>query len=81
MPSNPKKVFVGNVAYEASERELCDLFSKIGRVEEVVMLPRGCAFLCLSSPEAAAQAIAKLNGYELHGRPLRVSEARPQARW
>ncbi len=44
--------------------------------------PRGFAFVEFSSDEEASQAIAKFNGHELDGRPLRINEAedRPRAR-
>lgn len=37
--------------------------------------PRGFAFVELSTAEQASAAIGKLDGYELGGRSLRVSEA------
>jgi RNA recognition motif-containing protein len=37
--------------------------------------PRGFAFVELSTPEQAAAATEKLNGWELAGRALRVNEA------
>ena len=45
--------------------------------------PRGFAFVEFSTQEEAAQAIEKLNDFELGGRKLRVNEAeerRPQRR-
>lgn len=37
--------------------------------------PRGFAFVEYSSPEGAADAIEKFDGFELKGRKLRVNEA------
>jgi RNA recognition motif-containing protein len=40
---------------------------------------RGFAFVELSTPDQAAAAIERLNGYELNGRALRVNEATERA--
>ncbi len=62
------------------------MFSQVGKVVEVV-LPvdratdrlRGFAFIEFSEPDAVMSAIDKLDGAELGGRTLRVSEARERA--
>ncbi len=77
------KVFVGNLSYETSQTDLETLFSEVGPVVEVFLptdrmteRPRGFAFVEFSDAEAVSTAIEKLDGAELHGRNLRVSEAR-----
>ena len=79
----PAKVFVGNLSYETSQTDLEALFSEVGSVVEVFLpidrvteRPRGFAFVELSDSEAIQVAIEKLDGVELHGRNIRVSEAR-----
>ncbi len=78
-------MFVGNVAFDATELELQDLFATAGPVAEVNIVtdrdtgkPRGFAFVTMGTPEAARSAIQTLSGQELHGRALTVTEARPR---
>ena len=77
------RVFVGNIGFETSQDELETLFSTVGQVVEVVLpvdratnQPRGFAFIEFSSPDAASGAIERIDGTELGGRNLRVTEAR-----
>ena len=76
-------MFVGNLSYETSQHDLETLFSQVGQVVEVVLpvdratdRPRGFAFIEFSEADAATGAIDQLDGAELGGRTLRVSEAR-----
>ncbi len=59
-----------------------ELFAQTGEVVSVSIptdrdsgRPRGFAFVELSTPEEAAAAVEKLNGYAMDGRVLRVNEA------
>lgn len=82
------KVFVGNMSFDTTREQLQELFAQAGEITEVVVptdrmsgRPRGFAFVSFATDEAAAAAIQKLDGQELGGRNLRVSEAsaeRPQ---
>jgi RNA recognition motif-containing protein len=79
-------VFVGNLSYETSRQDLETVFSKVGQVVDVVLpvdratdRPRGFAFVEFSDPDLVSKAIEELDGTELGGRPLRVSEARERA--
>lgn len=63
------------------------MFSEVGQVIEVFLpsdrmtgRPRGFAFVEFSTPEGAAAAIEKFDGYELDGRQLRVNEAQERPR-
>ena len=81
------RVFVGNLSYDTTQSELESLFSKVGQVVEI-FLPtdrstgrlRGFAFVELANQAGVNEAIEKLNGQELNGRSLRLSQAedRPQ---
>lgn len=80
------KLFVGSLPFSTTSDELRDIFSKVGEVTEanVVMdkqtgRSRGFGFVEMSSEEASKKAIADLNGSEVGGRKIFVSEARPQA--
>jgi len=83
-----KKVFVGNIPFQATEEELSDLFAADGRVVERVSIvtdretgrSRGFAFVEMATDEDAASAISALDGQDFHGRPLRVNEAHDKPR-
>jgi RNA recognition motif-containing protein len=78
-------LYVGNLPFSTGEDELRGLFEQCGKVESVKIIndretgrPRGFAFVDMPSADAQA-AIARLNGQDLGGRPLRVNEARERA--
>jgi len=77
------EIFVGNLAPEASEQGLRDIFAaddrQVSRVR-IVVCPRGFAFVEMVTESDAEEAIAALNGKELHGRNLRVTKANDQPR-
>ncbi len=82
-----KKLFVGNIAWSASEDDLRNLFTQQGEVEDLVILKdkftnrsKGFGFVTFSTDEDAANAISELNGYNLNGRDLVVNEAKPPRR-
>jgi RNA recognition motif-containing protein len=82
-----KRLYVGNLSYNATEAELRDVFAEGGKaVTEVKIVldrdtgrPRGFAFVEMGTDQEAAQAIETLNGRELQGRAMSVSEARERA--
>jgi RNA recognition motif-containing protein len=76
-------IFVGNLAPQATEAELIDLFKAFGEVRSAEVkrelftgTSKGFAFVEMPGKQHSLAAIAGLNGKELHGRPLRVNEAR-----
>ncbi len=80
-----KSLFVGNLNFQTGEADLRALFAPYGEVQRVHMAmdretgrARGFAFVELASDEAAAKAIAELDGKEVAGRNLKVNEARPR---
>jgi RNA recognition motif-containing protein len=81
------RLYVGNLSYNVTEPELKDVFAENGRnVKEVKVVldrdtgrPRGFAFVEMTTDAEAAQAIESLNGREIQGRPINVSEARERA--
>ena len=81
------RLYVGNLSYNVTEAELKEVFAEGGKnvVEVKVVLdrdtgrPRGFAFVEMGSDGEAAQAIETLNGREIQGRPISVSEARERA--
>ena len=78
-------IFVGNLSYQTTQDDLLAAFSAYGNVERVNVVtdrdtgqPRGFAFVEMTEQQAAMNAIAQLNGTDLHGRTLNVNEARPK---
>jgi cold-inducible RNA-binding protein len=79
------KLYVGNLSFNTTENELQELFAQAGTVQEVSLMQdkftgksRGFAFVTMGSEEDAQNAISKLNGQTVEGRPLTVNEARPR---
>ena len=78
-------IFVGNLSYATTEGELESAFSAFGAVERVSVVrdrdtgqSRGFAFVEMTNPTEAANAISGMNGRDLNGRSLNVNEARPR---
>lgn len=81
-----KKLYVGNLPYSATDARLTEHFSQVGNVESAKVITdresgrsKGFGFVEMSTDQEANDAVTKLNGQVLDGRPLMVSEARPQA--
>ena len=80
-----KKLFVGNLPYQASEAELQDWFTQAGFQADSVQIirdkftgePRGFGFAEFSNDEEADRAVQTCNGQDFLGRSLVVNEARP----
>jgi len=77
-----KKLFVGNLDFDAKDIEVEDLFKTIGNVKttEIVRFfdkkSKGFGFVEMDSVEEAKTAMDKLNGAEFKGRKIVVNEAR-----
>lgn len=79
------KLYVGNLPFSATEDSLKEAFLRFGTVESVTIVTdketgqsRGFGFLELATPQEAADAISRMNGCEMDGRTLKVSEAKPK---
>lgn len=79
-----KRIYVGNLPYDATEDQVRDLFAEYGTVESVIMINdretgrfRGFCFVEMGNA-AADEAIEALDGAEVDGRPIKVNEARPR---
>ncbi len=82
-----KKLYVGNLPFSATEDELRELFARHGSVDSVKVVmdresgrPRGFAFVEMSEPNAASDAIRALDGTQLGGRDIKVNEAQDKPR-
>jgi RNA recognition motif-containing protein len=80
-----KNIFVGNLNFGATEDSVRSLFEAYGPVERVNLVTdrdtgraKGFGFVEMSANADADRAIAGLNGTDLDGRALNVSEARPK---
>ena len=80
-----KKLYVGNLAFQTTSRDLQELFAQAGTVESASVIEdrdtgqsKGFGFVEMSTDEEAASAIDQFNGKELAGRMLKVNEARPR---
>jgi RNA recognition motif-containing protein len=81
-----RKLYVGNLPYDATEQDLQQLFEGAGAVDSVNVMrdmatgrARGFAFVEMATDEDAQNAIQKLGNYSMGGRTLTVNEARPKA--
>lgn len=78
------KLYVGNLAYNISDDQLKDLFSKFGTPDSAHVITdrdsgrsKGFGFVEFSNDDQAKQALS-LNGTDFGGRALTVNEARPK---
>jgi RNA recognition motif-containing protein len=77
-----KRLYVGNLPFDATTEQLRTAFSAHGTVFDVSIVndretgrPRGFAFIDMD-PQGAQAAIAALDSKDFGGRDLRVNEAR-----
>jgi RNA recognition motif-containing protein len=78
-----KKLYVGNLAFEVTNKDLEELFAQAGICESVAVITdratgqsRGFGFVEMGSNADAQKAIQQFDGHELKGRALKVNEAR-----
>lgn len=79
------KLYVGNLSFSVDSNQLTEIFSEFGTVasSSVIMdrdtgRSKGFAFVEMSAANEAQAVIEKLNGQDLGGRAMNISEARPQ---
>lgn len=80
-----RRLYVGNISFQASEDDLKELFSKAGEVVSTKLIKdpatgrlRGFGFVEMNSDAEAQKAIEMLNGSAFMERNLIVNEAKPQ---
>jgi cold-inducible RNA-binding protein len=78
-------IFIGSLAYAATESELKELFEGHGEVVSAKIITdretgrsKGFGFVEMADKAEGQSAIEALNGYELAGRAIAVNEARPR---
>ena len=79
-------IYVGNMSYEMTEDDLRQAFESFGKVESATIIKdkysgrsKGFGFVEMPTKSEAQSAIEGLNGKDLKGRSLNVSEARPRS--
>ena len=79
-------IYVGNLSLEATEEDLTQAFQAFGKVTSANVIKdrlsgksRGFGFVEMPINLEAQAAISGLNGKELKGQMLTVSEARPRS--
>ena len=79
-----KSIYVGNLAYSATNQDLVDLFTQFGKVESIKLIndretgrPKGFGFIEMDD-ESALKAISSLDNTEFMGRKIKVNEADPK---
>jgi RNA recognition motif-containing protein len=78
-------LFVGSLAYSATDDDLQQFFAAVGNVVSAKVImdresgrSKGFGFVEMSTDDEAKAAVAQLDGKELNGRAVSVSEARPR---
>ncbi len=78
------KIYVGNLPFSFTDKELSELFSVYGELSEVSIIKdkqtdrsKGFGFVTFANEDDAKKAISEMNGKEVSGRELKVSEAKP----
>jgi cold-inducible RNA-binding protein len=77
------RLFVGNLSFDVSDDDLRQAFSEAGSCSSASIVrdrmtgkSRGFGFVEMTSEEEAQRAVSTLNGRDLQGRAMNVSEAR-----
>jgi len=80
-----KRLFVGSIAWGTTDAALKSHFEQVGGVESANVImdkmsgrSKGFGFVEMAADADALTAVDKLNGSELDGRKIVVSEARPK---
>ncbi|KAG6625898.1 hypothetical protein CIPAW_15G010800 [Carya illinoinensis] len=80
--SQHRRVFVGNIPYDATEEQLIDICREVGPVVSFRLVidretgkPKGYGFCEYKDEQTALSACCNLQGYEINGQQLRVDFA------
>jgi len=78
-----KRLYVGNLGFDVTDKELEELFAQAGPCENVTIITdrstgqsRGFGFVEMASNADAQKAVQQFDGHEFKGRTLKVNEAR-----
>lgn len=80
-------MYIGNLSFNVTEEDLKALFSEYGEVESVNIVldrfskqSRGFGFVEMLNNSEADKAIKALNGNELKGKNIKISQSEPNRR-
>ena len=81
-----KKVFVGNLSFKLRGKDLRDMFSEFGEIEDATVVldkfdkrkSKGFGFVTFVNDSDADKAISAMNEKEIEGRALTVNAAKPR---
>jgi len=87
VPSHgPMKLYVGSLHFNITEEMLRGVFEPFGRIDNITLMrdqdtnrSRGYGFILFAHAEDAKKAMENLNGFELAGRPMKVSHVTERA--
>ena len=78
------KLYVGNLPYSVNDTQLNEMFASYGEITSATVIfdkmsgrSKGFGFVEFADEAAAAEALAGMNGQDMEGRAIVVSEARP----
>lgn len=78
-------IYVGNLSWSMTDDDLSNLFTQYGSVTSAKILKdkmngrsKGFGFVEMPDNEAAAKAVAELDGSSADGRTIKVTEAKPR---
>jgi len=81
-----QKLHVGNLGFDVTSQELRDAFTTVGPCASATVLmdrttgeSRGFGFVEMTTNADALKAVEQLDGKELKGRAIKVSEARERS--
>jgi RNA recognition motif-containing protein len=84
--SETMNIYAGNLSYDLTEEELREAFAAHGEVASAKIITdrdtgrsKGFGFVEMPDRTQAEAAVAALDGQELHGRALRVNEAKARS--
>lgn len=78
-------IYVSNLSFEVQDEDLRNFFAPYGEVTSAKVITdretgrsRGFGFVEMTDAEAARKAISELDGGNVEGRTVRISEAKPK---
>lgn len=78
-------IYVGNLAYKVSDKDLKEIFEEFGEVVSAKVITdretgrsKGFGFVEMENESEAQQAIDELDGNEMNGRAIKVNKAKPK---
>lgn len=78
-------IYVGNLPYSATDADLQEAFEQYGEVDSARIImdkienrSKGFGFVEMPNNAEGQAAINGLNGSDMHGRTIKVNEARPR---